>query len=295
MCGMLSRLWRIVVLLLVCSPLVINAQRVADAGGIIAFARVEHGVSNIYLVQADGSFLRRIITDGREPSFSADGNTIYFVRGRDVYSSNIRGGNLKQLTHHGEGIVSAAPMASKDGGFVLYNSGTDVGSSLSDIRMVNLDGTNDHPVVTNAADPSFASVDGDVLFARGGDIYSMSCTASSCPSYLPCVLYPHDAETLVRSPLAGSAAFNGFIFAIRPKTLNAVWSINAVLYEKQRHEVTLANNASQPAFSPDGRHIAFVRNGVIYTMNTDGSSQAPLPITNDADADSHPSWGVEAP
>ena len=48
---------------------------------------------------------------------------------------------------------------------------------------------------------------------------------------------------------------------------------------------------TQPAYSPDGTRIAFVRTGDIYVMNADGSAQTP--ITGTEGSDSEPAWSPD--
>ena len=51
--------------------------------------------------------------------------------------------------------------------------------------------------------------------------------------------------------------------------------------------ITQGVNSSQPAWSPDGSKMAFLRNGQIYTMNADGTAVTPL-TTGCCDSD--PDW-----
>jgi TolB protein len=62
--------------------------------------------------------------------------------------------------------------------------------------------------------------------------------------------------------------------------------------------VKLTDNAArdnQPAWSPDGRRIAFTSNRdgnqEIYVMNADGSNE--IRLTNDPADDAHPSWSPD--
>ena len=60
-------------------------------------------------------------------------------------------------------------------------------------------------------------------------------------------------------------------------------------------KVTLSNGSSDPAYSPDGSKIAFVRNGTrgydIFVMNADGSGQKQLASTGSADL--QPAWSPD--
>ena len=47
-----------------------------------------------------------------------------------------------------------------------------------------------------------------------------------------------------------------------------------------------------PAFSPDGKKIAFTSNATIRKMNSDGSRNKP--ITSNGPSDFDPDWGVVA-
>lgn len=282
----LSLLW--LLLLLVCVPLIGYALPTPDATGVIVFARIQDGVSNIFLVKPDGSQLHRVITDGRDPFFNTDGSKIYFVRGRDIYSVNQSGANLTQITHHGLGINVANPVISQDGTIILYNSAPVVPNPIMDIRLFSTNGSGERTIVRNGLDPSFTPDGVQVIFARGGDIYSMSRNSMGGPAYTPGVLLPHGLGVTVRYPVYGPGNFGGVVFAIRPVAPNAAWSIHAVKFSMQRNEITLAENANQPAFCPDGSRLAFVRNGDIYVMNANGSSQQA--VTSGAEADSHPSW-----
>jgi len=73
--------------------------------------------------------------------------------------------------------------------------------------------------------------------------------------------------------IAGEADDTGGLYAAREGRLN---------------QLTENPADSQPAFSPDGRTIAFVRDGDLYSMRADGSGQRAL--TGGPEVDQHPSF-----
>jgi len=101
-------------------------------------------------------------------------------------------------------------------------------------------------------------------------------------------MYTPVSALTVRYPVYGPDNYNGFIFAGIPAAAGAAWNLYAVHYGEQgpRQSVLVAN-ANQPAFSPDGRNIAFIRNGELYLMNADGSNQRCIMHNGEI---SHPAW-----
>jgi Tol biopolymer transport system component len=117
----------------------------------------------------------------------------------------------------------------------------------------------------------------------------MSRNSMGAAAYTPALVHKVGDNVLVRYPQAGRGSFNGMIFSAKPKSGNAGWSVRALLYGQQTpRETTVATNASQPAFSPDGKRIAFIRNGDLFIMNSDGTGQKR--ILESPGTDSHPSW-----
>jgi Tol biopolymer transport system component len=72
-----------------------------------------------------------------------------------------------------------------------------------------------------------------------------------------------------------------------PPTTTAIWAVNA----DGTGTRLLAAGAGQPEFSPDGRRIAFQRDGDIWSMDADGSGQQRL--TDTSEAEGTPRWSPD--
>jgi tricorn protease-like protein len=116
-----------------------------------------------------------------EPSFSADGHTIAFVREGDVYAIRADGSGEKRLTSGGE--LDSRPLISPTGRFVLFQRQAAAGAQR-DLYTVNVKGGSPHPIAASAGDEHEASFSPDgrtIAFVRtsavgGGsndDIYTV--------------------------------------------------------------------------------------------------------------------------
>jgi dipeptidyl aminopeptidase/acylaminoacyl peptidase len=121
-----------------------------------------------------------------EPSFSADGHTIAFVREGDVYAMRADGSGQKRLTSGGE--LDSRPVVSPNGRIVLFERRTAAGGPR-DLLTVNVNGGTSHPIAASVADEHEASFSPDgrtIAFVRtsaaaGGtadDIYSVRPTGA---------------------------------------------------------------------------------------------------------------------
>jgi Tol biopolymer transport system component len=100
-----------------------GSPRWSPDGRWIAFDSTKYGHRDIFVVAAEGGFLRRLTTEPSEdvrPNWSADGRWIYFGsdRGGDwqVWKVPSEGGAAVQVTRHG----GREAFESLDGKFVYY-------------------------------------------------------------------------------------------------------------------------------------------------------------------------------
>jgi tricorn protease-like protein len=116
-----------------------------------------------------------------EPSFSADGHTIAFIREGDVYAIRADGSGQKQLTSGAE--LDSRPLVSPTGRFVLFQRQAAAGAER-DLYTVSVNGGSPHPIAASAGDEHEASFSPDgktIAFVRtsavgGGsndDIYTV--------------------------------------------------------------------------------------------------------------------------
>jgi Tol biopolymer transport system component len=113
-------------------------------GKLIAFDSRAGGEANIYIVDPHSGVPRKLAIDidgNIHPSWSHDGNWIYFINGFDAHKSQVwkvpsKGGHAVQLTKHGAFL----PLESPDGRYVYF--------SRDDWRLwrVGIDGTGEQQV-----------------------------------------------------------------------------------------------------------------------------------------------------
>lgn len=269
----------------------VGAQRSA---GRIAFAATGgHGVSTIYTILPDGSGLRRVVTDGRDPAFTVDGRLL-FVRGRDIYTVSSTGTHLTRLTRHGLGVTVGNPVMSEDRSIVLYTTAPVTRNPVTRLGLLRLDGSGER-MLSPGMDPGFTPDQVRIVYANAGAVYSMSRNSMAGAPYTPGVMYQPPARVQVRYPVMGPGNYNGFVYNARPTgSTRARWNLMAVTYGPNGpRERLLARNATQPAFSADGRNLAFVRDSRLYVMRADGSNPRALPAR--VGPISHPSWWSPRP
>jgi TolB protein len=204
-------------------------------GRRIAFVSDRDGNAEAYVVNSDGSGLRRLT---RDPAFdqlgawSPDGRKIAFVRGTRDTNGQLRGQAIYVMNADGSGLRLLArgqgPAWSPDGRQIAFRSGRD---GNGEVYVVNADGSGLRRLTRNP--------DSD-----GGPVWS-----------------PDGRKIL-------------FVRAEWRHGNSEIYVMNAD-GSGQRNLTRNAARDSSPAWSPDGRTIAFASkrggNGEIYVMNADGS------------------------
>jgi Tol biopolymer transport system component/DNA-binding winged helix-turn-helix (wHTH) protein len=120
-----------------------GTPRWSPDGKLIAFDSQVGGESNIYLVEPHGGLPRKLSIDIRGngmPSWSHDGNWIYFVNGDDIGNPTVwkvasRGGHAAQVAQH----AGYMPLESPDGRYVYF-------SHDGQLWQVKVDGTGEQQI-----------------------------------------------------------------------------------------------------------------------------------------------------
>jgi len=229
----------------------------------LAFSSARDGDSELYVIRADGSGLRRL-TRNRSgdygPAWSPDGRRIAFASNRDgndeLYVMDADGRGVKRLTRTAGSDFS--PAWSPDGKRIAFVRLSAAGPR---ILVMNADGSGVRPL-------SPAPV-------RGYGSYS-----------------PHwsRAGGLIAFSSAHATPENPEIYVVRPD------GTGLRRLTRTRGGVHVLGDDGSPVFSPDGRRIAFGSNRTndneIWIMDADGSRQHRLAGLPRAD-DGEPSWSAD--
>ncbi|MHB9130041.1 MAG: TolB family protein [Armatimonadota bacterium] len=271
--------WLLLVLMLL--PLAGYGQ-----GGSIIFASEFAGRSDIFTIKLDGSDRQQLIADGSDPAVSPDGTQLAFVRGNDIYLAHIDGSGAHPVTSHGLGIFVQHPSFSPDGMRIVFAMGIGTPNSVMDIRVLDIGNIYANTLAKNGYDPIYAPDGMEAVFARDGDLYTVFAGFMSGYPYTPLPVLRHGPGAVLRGPAySPDGAWLAFSLITPMRPTRDIYLLN---YTVGRHEFMLVADGSQPAFSPDGDYIVFVRNGDLYLIEINGSNL--LQLTNGPATDSRPSW-----
>lgn len=288
---------RSTLLALLLAPLVLVGS--AHAGfpgrnGLIAFV----AGGRIATVHTDGTRVA-YLTGGKKderPIWTPDGRRIDFTRGTALFTMDGNGRGLRRLSRTGwTERGSLAP----DGRRFADNTGSD------GVEVVTIATGKSHWILADEGADDFSKCEpawsprGDVIAYLRGD-----CDAGEVALYH----LSTGKSTLITTDVNGFFSTEGpLAFAPDGRLLSyersrtvgssSVWDLYAVDISSQKSRL-LARNASQAAWSPDGRWIAFVRNlhgnEEIFKMRVDGTGVRRL--TSRPGPDELPDWqSVPAP
>jgi TolB protein len=231
-------------------------------GRKIAFESLrDHGV---YAVNADGSGRQRLARESKDPAWSPDGRTIAFFSGARIYLMNADGSKHRPVTRPQRDVRDLA--WSPDGRKLAFLQGRgDCGPGCHDLYVVNSDGSGLRNLTATLPVGIRLNLDpaSDPAWSPDGQMiaFAFLCRPRCGPNNLGEPIYVVKAD--------GSG-----LRKLTPKPVGAY---------------------RDPAWSPDGRKIAFVSdrdgNSEIYVMNANGKGQRNLTRNPAFDAD--PAWSPD--
>ena len=260
-----------------------GAMGAAPRDGVIVFAMNEGGVQTLYSVHSDGSKLKSLgVSPASGPAWSSNGKRIVFASGSPATHLSLVGANGAGV----RALPSATgfdwdPTWSPDGRFIAFSGNQPQTSKNSDSPLAIW------VMRSNGRQPRQLTVPGPGPIEQSGE-------GDWNPSWSP------DGKTI---------AFTRYFlhdpneYAIR---YSAIYLVNPDGSNLRRLS---ADNSQdfEPAWSPDGKRIAFVSardhngvtsigeaewvNGELYVMNADGSNQTR--ITNNSADDRSPTWSPD--
>jgi len=247
---------------------------------VIVYATEEFGLSELAVVNPDGSGRRRLTTDGRgyfAPDISPDGRQIAFGGFGAILVMNSDGTGIPQLF---SGSFPYAPAWSPDGSRIAFRALVDGPfGAAGRIYVINLDGTGLRQLSPDVPDPNQFyyfddgptwSPDGSrIAFSRFGALTIIHVDGTGIAT-LPT---PEGAEYPSWSPDGTRIAYTGFAGSRDVFVSNADGS-NAV-------RVTAApEQENNPRWSPDSRRLVFCRvvDGFfqLFMINADGTGETKL-------------------
>jgi TolB protein len=254
----------------------------------------DRGISNLYMADYDGARQRRITISKAldiTPVWSPDARSLAFGSWRSGYQ------DIYILFPYGDGILqnptkgNAArqnflPAFSPEGSKIAYTS---TGDGNSEIYVMNRDGSNrqrltNHPAID--VTPTWSPTGTQIAFTsdRTGSpqIYIMNADGTG--------LQQITRESACDRPTWSPAPLNEIAYSSRAGGGNIVKVFDFQTRSTRALTDAIGNNES-PAFSPNGRHVAFVSTRAgkeqIFTIHRDGTGLRQITRTG---TNRYPNW-----
>lgn len=318
-----TRILWVLALAVVAAVVVLAGIKPAEAAfpgtnGKIAFQSKRGTPANeIYTTTPGGTAKKITVSNGSsDPVYSPDGSRIAFISDNEVFVMNADGTGRRQIT--ATSVAEQQPAWSPDGSRITYASSSfDVdGQTDLEIWAINADGSGRTPLTSNTfpdTQPAWSPQGDKIAFvsARTGEtdrnVYVMdadgsnqvSVTPNSPSGCSPNCYQGHD-DGPAWSPDGSKIAYvHGYGPPENPFAGGGVpniWVMDPNGNNKTNVSDSSSLSSTMPAWSPQGDKVAFVgnvTNNDIYTMNSDGSNQAPID-TNSAN-DLNPDWQPNPP
>jgi TolB protein len=243
----------------------------------------ENQFFSVFVINPDGSGLMKLISDppiNSGPAWSFDGTQLAFAGSEnlnsppDIYVTNADGTAPRRLTNTPG--FEGAPAWSPDGTTIAF-ARSDPPAYVNQIYTMNADGSDPVNISNspnNNFDPDWSPDGRKIAFDAGGNIWTMNPDGSGKTS-LTHDTNAHSDFYPSWSPDGKKIAFE----SILEPTPDAHFQ-DSFLYvmnadgSEQTNLVPSGEQASRPAWSPDGQKIAFEVNFfAIHLVNADGSGE----------------------
>lgn len=259
-------------------------------GQWIAFSSNRHGQYDVFVIPVKGGRPKRLTFDSADDhptGWSPDSEHVLFMSGREIdlpqkaelYSISIHGGQPKRISvfegRDGAYSPKGDQIAYVRGPGSWYRKGYR-GSSNDDIWLCNADGTNNRQITTHSGQDSYPmwSADGKHLFyvsdVHGGMANLVKQTIDGKPEKIT----DHQDEFVRRARISANGESIVYecgadicIYSIKDKKSRKLEiEVNADDKANLESVKTFTNGATEYAWSPDEKHVAFVVHGEIFLM-----------------------------
>jgi dipeptidyl aminopeptidase/acylaminoacyl peptidase len=211
-----------------------------------------------------------------EPSFSADGHTIAFVRNGDVFAMRADGSGQKQLTSGAE--LDSRPLVSPNARIVVFERRT-TGGGPRDLYTVSVNGGAPHAISRSAKDEHEASFSPDsrvIAFVRSGasgsgsadDIYSVRPTGAQ----LRRLTHSPGLDEFAPHVLNRTIVYSGGENSEGPSAYADVWRMS-IDGQDARKLIAGAGSAYVEDVTANGRTILFRRDQGLWVKQLGGKGR----------------------
>jgi TolB protein len=210
---------------------------------------------DLYVVNADGSELRKLVTAGSGASWSPDGRTIAFLRGFRAWSIRVDGTGGRQLTRSDTNDLAWSPT-----GKLIALTGV---NQRVRVFLMNPDGTGRRSLPRDTSVEGYApswSPEGRHVCFHGffdDDHLYVVATDGRLSKRIPT---PYTGIGCDWSPDGRRLLFTTH------KSSHDVWTVRPNGSMRRR----VLRNAEEPEWSPDGRSLAFLRRSQVYVATATG-------------------------